>query len=345
MEIENKEVVNDDVIHNDEAHKQESIDDKVEKADEEEEPESMLDVVSKALDEDDEEPVKQKTEPVESDKDQKKPDEQPAVENEGATNDVDVPEGLSDKAQERFRALANRNKELEALSHEWVQTAGDVQEFKAIVQEAGVTPDEVMQLFDYGKSIKHGDFKTAERYLREQVLQFQILTGTQLNISPYEPYDDIKRRVDDMSMDEATAAELARSRYLAEQQQKNTQAYIAEQQKQQLEQQYQQQQAARHEQVKRQATLAVNDMAEQWAKTDLLWSDREKVLLRFIDKEVRSQPPEMWQQNIRAFYEGLKLTQPAKIKAPISGSGVASSGKRVPNSMLDAVNLAFAEDD
>lgn len=284
MDIENQEVQNDDVQTENEQTEEtlaetmfpEAFDDE-ENAVEETEPSEASDA-----------PVVQVEETAEE------------TTNEEMSED-EMPDGLGEKAQERFRTLANENRTFREKEKEWAQMSESVNEMRSMMQESCNNTDEVLQLFDYAKSVKNQDWETAERYLREQVLQFSMMSGRKLDVNVFGDYGDLQDKIDNYELSEEDARQIAAARY--QQQALAT----AQQQAQQAQQQQAQQQAQQQ-----QAIQEINALSAQWAQTDLRWQEREGQLMDFIRNTLRNEPPHKWVAGLQYYYEGLKRQAIAK---------------------------------
>jgi hypothetical protein len=76
-----------------------------------------------------------------------------------------VPEGISAKAQERFKSLVSKvhesQSQLQAVSQQ-------VEQFREVVRDTGASPTEISTAFDYIKMVKHGNLEGALQVLDEQ---------------------------------------------------------------------------------------------------------------------------------------------------------------------------------
>ena len=108
------------------------------------------------------------------------------------------PDGIGEKANERFQALANEVRELRSEREQMQVIAESYQEFQRMAQDSCNNADEVAQLFDYAKAVKIGDFARAEYYLRQQVQQFEAVSGRNLGGLLLQGHDDLRQRVENM---------------------------------------------------------------------------------------------------------------------------------------------------
>ena len=282
-------------------------------------------------------------ESVEDEGDEAPEDEAPADEAEKsadptqAADDLVAPAGLSEKANERFQHLANEVRGYREKEAHWRQISDSVQEFQTLVQESCNNTEEVEQLFDYARAVKTGDFDKVEQYLHKQIMQFQALSGRDVRVDLLAHYPDIQERMEDYSLDEQSARELATARYRQEQQQ---QAMLAQQQaaqaqmQQQQREQYERQQ---QEQLRQQAIEQVSALNLKWANGDVLWSEKEPKMLEFIRNHLADKPPSQWAFALETYYNGLSQVHPVKQNvAPLRANG-RGAGQGQPQTLQEAM--------
>ena len=259
-----------------------------------------------------------------------------AADTEEVAEESDAPpEGLSPKASERFQKLANENRTYKefgspeelTLMREDARTLGA---FRERVMDCGMQPDELDKVFMYTKAVKTGDWATAKRFLQEQAYQFAVMSGEELVADPLGAYPDLKQSVDGMTLDKEHAAEMARVRHMTEVNQRN-QAQLA--------QNNQVHQQLAHE--RESALQQVDAMASGWAKSDLLWAEREPLMGQYIENELVKLPAHMWAAGLQAFYSALQAQpqqQRARTPNPLRSNnmGTANAGA-APTSMADAL--------
>ncbi|OSI16516.1 hypothetical protein BWD09_07055 [Neisseria dentiae] len=263
-------------------------------------------------------------------KEESKQPEQPQVD-----EDLTPPDGLGQKANERFQALANEVRERRAKDAEVQQIAASYQEFQRLAQESCNDAGEVSQLFDYAKAVKNGDYDRVEQYLRQQVAQFEALSGRSLGGLLMENYGDLKQRVTDMELDEETAREVAAARWQQQQleqaQRQQQQAYIQ-----------QQQQMMNEQAIRNQAIQGVEQFSMRMAKTDLMWPEIEPKLTDYARKNLTNIHPSMWVGALQSYYQGLKASmQPVQQRVNPLRSGRQSGGAHEPRTLEDAISAAL----
>lgn len=246
-------------------------------------------------------------------------------------DDLAMPEGLSQKAQERFTTLVNRVKEREAQAQEVGESLG---QFREMIRSTGTSPQEFSHAIDYMRMVKHGDFDGALRIMDEQRRMLSLAMGRPLaGADPLAQFPDLRQRVDGYQMDEQSAIELARTRMYQQQAQ---QAQQAEYQSQQSQQQNQQQ--------RQQAIGIVDQLGQQWSRTDPDFAAKEDVILKQLPEIARNFPPTQWPQQVKMLYSTLSAMprpQPvSRTPSPLRSSG-QSAGARQPSSMLEAMEIGL----
>ena len=178
---------------------------------ESDEPETMLEAIQEGLKTD--EPEEEKPEVVEEvAKEEAKPTEEAKPENED-----EPPEGISKKAQERFRNLTSRLKEKDS---ELERLSNDLGGIRHLMKETGGKPEDFAKTFEYIRAINHGDFDNARNILEDQIRQLTVMTGKQFGqVDALSQFPDLRERVNSYQMDEQTALEMARHRSAQAQQQ------------------------------------------------------------------------------------------------------------------------------
>jgi len=284
------------------------------------EPESMLEAIQEGLkpeEDKQEEPAKEE---------QAAEEEKPEAE-VTPDNDDEPPEGISKKAQERFRSMVTKVKEKDA---EIERLSSDLGGIRKVMQDTGGKPEDFAKTFEYIKALNSGDFQYARTILEEQVRQLSVLTGKPFGeVDPLSQFPDLRERVNSYQMDEQTALEMARHRST---QQAQDNAY------QQMRQQQESQQA--FTQVRQQAISDIDRLGTEWAKTDPDYKFKEQIINERA-KEIAAQfPPQQWAAQVKLIYQTLSsvpMQKPAPHQPnPLRSSG-QSAGNRQPNSILEAV--------
>lgn len=282
------------------------------------EPESMLEAIQDGLKQEDE-PEEPKQEEVTEDK---KPEEEAKPD-----NDDEPPEGISKKAQERFRNIVAKVKEkdaeIERISH-------DLNGIRSMMKETGGKPEDFAKTFEYIRALNHGDLDQARSILEDQIRQLTIATGKPFNqVDPLAQFPDLRERVNAYQMDENTAIEMARHRSAQQQQQQAVNQYQQTQQ--------QQQQIA---QSRQQAIAEIDRMGNEWARSDPDYAMKEGMITAQAKLISEQFPPHQWPAQVRLMYQTISSMPMQKPQvttpAPLRSSG-QSAGARQPGSMLEAL--------
>ena len=260
-------------------------------------------------------------------------------EQQAATDEIEMPEDLSPKAQDRFRQLANENKELKAREQDVEQLHAGVQQIQQTIQSAFNDVSEFEEVITYATAVKEGRFEDARELLLKQVLQFEAHTGQSLTGGLVSQYQDLSERVNNFELNQQDALELAQNRFKQEQQQ---QAMQRQQQQAQVQYQEQQAQQMEQEQIKAAYDAAVQEvaqMANQWAATDLNWQTNSESLQKFSAEHLQGKVhPSQWPMMINAHYQALRAsTVRQPVTAPLSPAVPTGTVKKEPSSMMDAM--------
>ena len=248
------------------------------------------------------------------------------------------PEGLGEKASARFQALANEVKEYRAKEGDYQQMAETVQEFQRLAQESCNNAEEVTDLFDYARAVKSGDYDKVEQYLKQQIVQFEAISGRSLTVDLLSQFPDLQQQAEEMTLDPKVAHELAQARWRQQQQQQ----YAQQSQQAQQAQWQQQQQAAQAEQQRQaafdKAVQDVNSLSLSYAKSDVLWPELEPKVLAFAKTELSQMPPEQWALALQTYYSGLKqAANPVRQKVQPLRGGMPAGGAAAPQSLEEAM--------
>lgn len=281
------------------------------------EPESMLEAIQEGLKT--EEPEAVAEEPKEEAKEEVKPEE--------PENEDEPPEGISKKAQERFRSMVTKVKEKDA---EIENLRSDLGGIRKLMQETGGKPEDFSMSFEYIRAIRSGDYGQARSILEDQIKQLTIATGQSFNqVDPLSQFPDLRERVNAYQMDEQTALEMARHR-------------AAQNEQMQAQQQYQQRAQSEQyaAQAKQHAIAEIDRLGAEWAKTDPDYAMKEGMITRQAQMIAKQFPPQQWPAQVKLMYETISsmpvAPKPVSTPAPLRASG-QSAGARQPSSMLEAL--------
>lgn len=262
-----------------------------------------------------------------ADADAAKPEGEAAKDEAAEKDDVsdeEIVKGLGEKAQKRFRELVNSNKEMEQ------RLTG----FMGVIEDAQVTPQDVVDLFAYGKAIRTGDFDTARAILAEQARQLELVSGKAVELGdPLSDYPDLKAGVDNMELTRDHALELARVRRQTEE---TRRANDAQSRQQEAGQAYQQAAVAGFNDVK---TLAAG-----WAKSDLDWKSKEALMVKRAGIIQQTYPPQQWGAMMKVAYD--EITETLKAARPAANAqrqhqalrpNAMGGGAKAPGSLHEAM--------
>lgn len=285
------------------------------------EPESMLEAIQEGLKADEPEP--EKTEEVaEETPEEVKPEEDAKPENED-----EPPEGISKKAQERFRSMVTKVKEKDA---EIERLSSDLGGIRNLMKETGGKPEDFAKTFEYIRALNHGDLDHARAILEDQIQQLTIATGKPFaQVDPLAKFPDLRERVNSYQMDEQTAIEMARHR-------------STQQQHQQQVSQYQKQQESEQQafQSRQNAIAEIDRMGNEWARTDPDYAMKEGLITAQAKLISEQFPPQQWPAQVKLMYQTISSMPVQKpvvnTPAPLRASG-QSGGTRQPTSMLEAL--------
>lgn len=237
-----------------------------------------------------------------------------------------MPEGLQPKAQERFQALANTNRELSTK----VETLDrQVSYIRETFQSHGITQPQFEQAAQFVGAINKGDFNSALQILDQQRMQLALAMGKPLpGVDALSDFPDLRQEVDNQQITEARALEIARHRlgqHAANQH--------AETQRQAQQNQQQEQKAVE------QGLSAVDKFCRDMQATDIDFASVEAKLLPRIQSLIAGVPPHLWVEKVKTHYELIKevaAPRPTPPQTFLRPTGTASPSA-VPKSMHEAM--------
>lgn len=257
----------------------------------------------------------------------------PPVDPNAPVDDLAMPEGLGQKAQERFQRLAGTVKD---LTQQTQTLESQVSYVRETFQSHGITQQQFEQAAGFIGAINRGDYQAAEQALLGQLQQLSLLTGKTYNnaVDPLKDFPDLRQQVDSLHLTEAAGIEMARLR------QANQQRQQADQQQAQQHQQHQQAQ-----QAVQTAQTAIDTWWKQTAATDLDAPAIEAQLLPHIPALLQGVPPSAWVGVIQAQYKILKgaagqfrqHNQAGSPAAPLRPTGSGASPQQRPQTMYEAM--------
>ncbi|MGJ7484334.1 hypothetical protein ACSFA2_03695 [Variovorax sp. LT2P21] len=294
-------------------------------------PKSLLEAISASVDGKKPEPVVDpKAAPV---ADAKKPAEPDAAAKPKSEDLTAMPEGLAPKAQERFRALANVNKEVTA---EVESLRAQTDYIGTTFKEHGITREQFEMATGLIGAMNRGDWQTVIDGFKDQMRQVALLSGKHIEgIDALSTMPDLKEKVDNLQISPEDAAEMARGRTeRALQQQRAQRSHQAQREQEQTQQQEQQ-----HERARQQAIVAVDRLCADLKSSDLDFARIEAALLPRVHELFADLPPAKWAEAFQRQYTLMKsMGAPARgNSAGTLRAGGANNPTAKPTDMFQAM--------
>ena len=247
--------------------------------------------------------------------------------------------GQSERSQERYRQLAERaraaEEEANAVRHQG-------QELYRIMNESGVTTNDLTSYFEYHKSLRNGGDPSPYWERMEQA--HSQFTGDKVgNADPLNNHPDLKAQVDEFEVTEAVARETAALRDYSmrmqqvEEQQAEMQAHYGQQQHAQME-------AATYAQS---ASVELDRWSAEMKAKDPQFEEKEALILERAQEQFPNIHPAHWPQFVaeeyayisKAFPTQSQSSRPNTIRPGTSGSSATPE----PKSIGDALSNALRE--
>ena len=245
----------------------------------------------------------------------------------------------SERSQERYRQLSERartaEEEASAVRHQG-------QELYRIMNESGVTTDDLTSYFEYHKNLRNGGDPSPYWERMEQA--HSQYTGDKVgNADPLNNHPDLKAQVEEFEVTEAVARETAALRDYSirmqqvEQQQAEMQAYYGHQQREHME-------AATYAQN---ASVELDRWSAEMKAKDPQFEEKEALILERAQEQFPNIHPAHWPQFVaqeyayisKAFPEQSQSSRPNTIRPGTSGSSATPE----PKSIGDALSNALRE--
>jgi len=283
-----------------------------------EEENTALDAALEALDED---------EAAAEETPEQAPEEEATPAEEQEEDELTPPEGISDRARERFQKLASEVRELRDRLERSERVV-------SMLRETGATPEELAEAFEFIRLAKAGDrasLQQAAEIARRWLRHVSVALGEQIAVDPLAEHDDLREKVETGELSEQDAIEIARAREMQRMAAEQRQAHEAD--------------AAMHEAVQR-AIQQVEQMEAEWAANDPDWEIKRDALMARIEEIARTLPPDAWPQAVRVAYEAINKAM-ERIKASTAQTPITSATARPattrkePQSLLDAAMQAL----
>lgn len=257
-----------------------------------------------------------------------------------------MPDGLTPKAQARFRELTDtlRTTSQRAQTAEQAMT-----QFRGVLDQAGTTPQQLGAMLEFGRLMNEGgpeNLRAALSVLDQQRAFIAQALGEELpGVDLLAGYPDLQTAVEQLDITPEMARRIAAERAQAQRQQAQVQAQL-----QGLETARTRSQAqAQVQQVSQQ----IDAVGAQWAAQDpdfqAKWSVISANLDTLRDAEGRVQlPPGQWLPWLQRQYEVVSRAWPARPAAPrqpgpLTASSLAGGGAPAPKSALEAMELALSQ--
>lgn len=306
------------------------------------EPKSMLEAISQSL----EKPGKKEEAPGAGDP-QAKPEDKKA-EKPAAGAEEPMPEGLSPKAQERFRELsgkvkeyATQNQELTSRIEQMQQQAQPVLEsVRQFFDSTGATPEQMNTVAAYLQVVNSGDLQTEANMLVNRLRDIQIEMGKPLDVEagldPLQQFPDLAAAVAGYQITREHALEIARGR-----------SY--QQQAQQVEQQEAQRTGAQQQWAsgKDKAIGVLREWERSTAASDPDYAAIAPTVIgnkQALSWIIENVPPSGWHQHLTMLYNQAKAVRATVPRTtggdprPLSGAGAKPrNSEKAPNSMFEAM--------
>lgn len=241
----------------------------------------------------------------------------------------------SERGKERIRQVFSERKQLEA----------DINEFRALITDTKMSPEEFAQTLEYGRLRNSGDEKDL-RVAYEMVEQQRAILAQRLGIKApgvdlLAGHDDLKQAVENMEITEERALELARYRKLEQEQRTKIQA----------QQQSQQNQVQFQNTIQQAAGAMESYLATRAHEVD--HSARMRVISsHFKDSQnlqefVSQFEPHQWPAAIKMMYDGIVVPKAPNAPQPLRSRpatlGTPSTSGQTPidriASKMDAMGI------
>lgn len=258
-----------------------------------------------------------------------------------------LPADTKKETAERFNKMIESHKELtqqlEQYEQQTEQLQQDTEGFRELINQSQATPEEFVQLVDYSRAVKTGNYQQAWQMLQDQMQALAPLVGQKLpNVGIDEQlkdHPDLLQDIQSFNLSEERALEIAAARTKQKQQEQ------ARQQSQQQEQEHQQVQQQVQQKVQ-QAQQSIVQAASQWAESDIDYAAKHEKLMEKAQQIGQKFPkqPELWLPMLEEYYNTLTEMggqgqqndlQPGNKNTPLRPN--SGSGDRVPQNALEAM--------
>jgi hypothetical protein len=263
-------------------------------------------------------------------------------------NQDGVPEGLSPKAQQRFKELVTmvkeKDAEIERVRGETQQAVSYAQEMSTMIRNIGATGEQMQAAAAYIQAYNSGDLNTRRNILVNELRDIQMRMGEPIDdmvtaSDPLAQFPDLAEAVQGYQMNRQQALEIAK--YRAQEQ-----AQLAQQQQSYQAQTQRQQAVQGWVNEKNSAIAEITQMTKQMAATDPYYPAIEAQLMGpngGLKDLVENFPPSTWVPQVKMLISNLKTAMAANGGGaggprPLSGGGGKPQGSaKPPSSMYDAM--------
>ena len=245
--------------------------------------------------------------------------------------------GQSERSQERYRQLAERAR---AAEEEASAVRNQGQELYRIMNESGVTTNDLTSYFEYHKNLRNGGDPSP--YWEQMEKAHSQFTGDKVgNADPLNNHPDLKAQVEEFEVTEAVARETAALRDYSirmqqvEQQQAEMQAHYGQQQHAQME-------AATYAQS---ASVELDRWSAEMKSKDPQFEEKEALILERAQEQFPNIHPAHWPQFVaqeyayisKAFPEQAQTSRPNTIRPGTSGSSATPESKSIGDALSNAL--------
>jgi hypothetical protein len=250
------------------------------------------------------------------------------------------PEGLRPKAQERFRALVDNNKQ---VTQELDTAKNAMAEIHKTVESSGMSPEEFGLMLSYAQMANSGQkddheyaFKMIETEYKRMAAKLGVEVEGVEQADLFADFPDIKEKVDGYELSKEDALEIVNAR-------KKLQPQTQEQQP------FSQSPPApvNDAEEKAGAIEGVKNFMANMEKTDIDFKSKESVLLEQVEEIRKNYPVAQWPAIVKQLYSNIgrlgsktKQAKKAGDSAPLKSTPNAG-GAVAPQTALDAVKFAL----
>ena len=257
-----------------------------------------------------------------------------------------MPEGLTPKAQERFKSLVTKIKEQDTayddLDKRYQSAHQYASEVSNAIKEVGATPDQLQGAMQYIHAFNSGDLQTRKTLLLRELQDVSMKLGEPVEnfigaADPLNQFPDLKQAVDAYQIGREQALEVARLRT-------NENQRLQAKQEQDNSQQGYQNAVQNWKREADEATGMIEKLTAEMSRSDPLYHRVEAVLMKGggLNEIVKNFPPSTWVSQVKMLISSVKQAMPANADLgeprPLSGgSGKPQGSGKAPASMFEAM--------